>query len=158
MSFAIRVLLCSLALNLSFNGPILALPQASTSTPNSLQSSDEETLRTLTEKYGLAITAGNLEAMRQFWNPQSPNVASRLSAYQRQFSYIRLDFIRMNVTRLEVTGEKAVSHLTVDERRLDKKTGAILSEHDAFHGSCRSFEWIKSGWGWKIEREFICSR
>jgi CHAT domain-containing protein/predicted negative regulator of RcsB-dependent stress response len=154
MSFALRLLLYSLVLNLSFNSPILTPPQGLNSDPNSLQSSDEETLGALTEKYGLAITAGNLEAMRQFWNPQSPSVASRLSAYQRQFSYLRLEFTRMNVTRVEVTGEKAVSHLTVDERRLDKKTGAILSEHEAFHGSCRSFEWIKSGAGWKIEREF----
>jgi hypothetical protein len=69
MLFAFRVLLYLLALNLSFNGTILALPLASASIPNPLQLSDEETVRTLTEKYGLAITAGDLEAMRQFWNP-----------------------------------------------------------------------------------------
>ncbi|HEY9432613.1 MAG TPA: CHAT domain-containing tetratricopeptide repeat protein [Blastocatellia bacterium] len=154
MSFAFRVLLYSLALSLSFNGPILALPQAPASTPNPPQSSDEETVRTLTEKYGLAITASDLEAMRQFWNPQSPNLASRLRVYQRLFSNRRIEFISSKVTRLEVTGDKAFSHLTTDERQLDKKTGAILSEHDALHGYCRSFEWIKSGAGWKIEREF----
>src|SRR5262245_4160991 len=59
----------------------------------------------------------------------------------------------MNVTRLEVTDDKAVSHLTTDERRLDKKTGGILSDRDAFHGVCLSLEWIKTGAGWKIERE-----
>ena len=154
MSFAFRAFLYSLALSLIFNGPILALPQTPASTPGPPQSSDEETVRTLTEKYGMAITAGDIEAMRQFWNPQSPNTASPLGVYQRWFSNIRLEFIRMNVTRLEVTGNKAVSHLTVDERRVDKKTGAIMSEHDAFHGSCRSIEWGKSSAGWKIEREF----
>jgi CHAT domain-containing protein/tetratricopeptide (TPR) repeat protein len=152
MSFTFRVLLFSLAFSLSFYGLILAQAPASTLSPP--QSSNEETLRTLTEKYGLAITAGDLEAMRQFWNPQSPNLASRLRFYQRQFLNRRIEFISLKVTRLEVTGEKAVSHLTADERRLDKKTGAILSEGDAFHGYCRSFEWIKSGAGWKIECEF----
>src|SRR5215813_2588328 len=154
MSFAFRVLLRSLALSMSFNGFLLALPQAPTSTPNPLQSSDEETVRTLTEKYGLEITTGAIEAMRQFWNPQSPNLASRLWFYKGLFSNRRIEFISLKVTRLEVTGDKAVSLLTTDERYLDKKTGAILSEHDALHGYSRSFEWIKSGAEWKIEREF----
>src|SRR5262245_26663389 len=154
MSFAFRVFLRSLALSMIFNGSLLALPQAPTSTPNPFQSSDEETVRALTEKYGLAITTGAIEAMRQFWNPQSPNLASRLRVYQGLFSNRRIEFINFKVTRLEVTGEKAVSHLTTDERPLDKKTGAILSLDDAIHGYCRSFEWIKSGAGWKIEREF----
>jgi hypothetical protein len=38
MSFAIRVLLSSLALSMSFNGSLLALPQAPTSTPNPVHS------------------------------------------------------------------------------------------------------------------------
>ena len=155
MSFAFRVLLYSLALSLIFNGPILALPHAPASTPGPPQSSDEETVRTLTEKYGLAITAGDIEAMRQLWNPQSPNLAARLRDYQRMFSNSRIEFIRMNVTRLEVAGDKAYSHLTTDERRLDKKTGGILSVRDDFHGVCLSLEWIKTDAGWKIEREVL---
>src|SRR5262245_7143214 len=126
MSFAFCVLLYSLALNLSFNDSILALPQAPTSTPNPLQSSDEETVRALTEKYGLAITAGDIEAMRQFWNPQSPNLASRLRAYQGLFSNRRIEFISLKVTRLEVTRDKAVSKQTTDERTMDHKMEAIF--------------------------------
>jgi len=154
MSFAFLVLFHSFALSLSFNVPILTPSQAPASTPGLSQSSDEETVRALTEKYGLAITAGDIEEMRQFWNPQSPNLASRLRVYQQQFSKTRIEFISPKVTRLEVTGDKAVSHLTTDERPLDKKTGAVLSVDDALHGYCRSIEWIKSGAGWKIEREF----
>jgi len=154
MSFAFLVLLYSFALSLSFNVPILTPSQAPASTPGLSQSSDEETVRALTEKYGLAITAGDIEAMRQLWNPQSPNLASRLRVYQRLFSNTRIEFINLKVSRLEVTGDKAVSHLTTDERHLDKKTGAILTVDDALHGYCRSIEWIKSGAGWKIEREF----
>jgi CHAT domain-containing protein/Tfp pilus assembly protein PilF len=155
MSFAFRVLLYSLALSICFNGHIMALPQTPASTPNPPQSSDEESVRALTEKYGMAITAGDIEAMRQFWNPQSPNLAARLKDYQRMFSNSRIEFIRMNVTRLEAAGDKAVSHLTTDERRLDKKTGGIFSIRDAFHGACRSLEWIKTGAEWKIEREVL---
>lgn len=60
----------------------------------------------------------------------------------------------MQVTRLDLSGDKAVTHLTSDDRHLDKKTGAILSARDAFHGVCRSFEWSKTVAGWKVEREF----
>ncbi len=153
MSFAFRVLFLSLAICLSFNGPILALPQAHASTPP--QSPDEETVRELTEKYALATTAGDLDAIRQFWNPQSPDLASRLRFFQGLFSTTRIEFISPKVTRLEVAGERAVSHLTADERRLDKKTGAILTVHDFFYGACRSLEWIKTRGVWRIEREFL---
>src|SRR5262245_4980933 len=92
--------------------------------------------------------------MRQMWNPQSPNLAPRLQVYRGLFLNSRIEFISLKVTLLEVMGDKAVSHLTTDESRLYKKTGAHLSERDAFRGSCRSLEWIKTGAGWKIEREF----
>ena len=36
-----------------------------------------------------------------------------------------------------------------------RKPGALLITHDALHGVCRSFEWIKTSAGWKIEREFL---
>jgi len=63
--------------------------------------------------------------------------------------------MRMSVSRLQVNGDKAISYLTSDERRLDKLTGVVITEHGAFHGICRSLEWIKTGDGWKIERESI---
>jgi CHAT domain-containing protein len=147
MPFAFRGSFCFLALCLNLISPVSArhsLPQ----------SSDEETVRALTERYSLAIAAGDLETIRQFWNPPSPNLASRLRLYEGLFSNTRIEFIKMDVTRLEVTDDKAVSYLTTDERFLDTKTGAILSARDALHGVCRSFEWIKTGFGWKIEREF----
>ncbi len=128
--------------------PASALPQSAS------RSVDEEAVRTLTERYGQAIAAGDLDTMRELWNPTSPHMAARLRFYQGLFSNTRIEFISMNVTRLEVTGDKAVSHLTSDDRYLDKKTGGILSDRDAFHGVCRSFEWVSTDKGWKIEREF----
>ncbi|MCM3900105.1 MAG: CHAT domain-containing protein [Pyrinomonadaceae bacterium] len=128
--------------------PVSALPQAS-------RSGDEEAVRALTERFGQAVAAGDLETMRQLWNPQSPNLASRLRVYQRLFSETRIEFTRMKVTPLEVTGDKAVSQLTTDERQLDKKTGLLVTERDLFHGSRRSLEWTKTASGWKIERESL---
>jgi CHAT domain-containing protein/lipopolysaccharide biosynthesis regulator YciM len=155
MSFMPHLGLWILALSLSFNSPAVARPQPPPSTLRSAQSSDEEAVRALTERYGLAISAGDLETMRQLWDPQSPNLAARLKTYQGTFSNLRLDLTRMSVTRLEVTGDKAVSHLTTDDRQLDKETGAVLTERDAYQGACRSFEWVTTGSGWKIEREVM---
>src|ERR1700730_7892501 len=118
------------------------------------QSVDEDNVRSLTKKFGETIAAGDLETMRGLWDPQSPELASRLSFYKGAFLRQRVELINVNVTRLEVTGNKATSNLTSDERYLDKKTGGILSERDAYHGVCRSFEWTKIGTEWKIEREF----
>src|SRR5262249_50726078 len=165
MSLEFRLPLSLLVLNLILLTPTLAQsPPTSSdremapsahiaSAPGAPQSSDEETIRALTEKYGLAIAEGDLEKVRQFWNPQSANLASRLRLYQSSFSNSRIEFISLKVTRLEVTGEKAVSHLTTDERLVDKKTGSVLTERDIFHGAARSLEWIKTVDGWKIERE-----
>jgi DNA-binding transcriptional regulator YbjK len=58
-------------LSLTFNTAVLALPKVPVSVVPLSQSSDQETVRTLTEKYGQAIAAGDLEALRQLWNPQS---------------------------------------------------------------------------------------
>src|SRR6185369_2604558 len=116
---------------------------------------EEESLRTLTSQYGSAVVAGDLDAVRKFWDPLSPNLTAQLRSYRNVFAQARLEFINTEVTQLHISGDKAVSHLTVDERRRDKKTGAILLTFDPFHGACRSFEWIRTSTGWQIEREFL---
>jgi CHAT domain-containing protein len=139
------------ALSLSFNVAVPALSQPASSAPAIQNSSDQEALRALTEKYGATIAASDLEGMRQLWDPQSPNLDARLKFYQGVFTNIRVEFVSLNVTRLEVTGDKAVSHLTIDERQLEKRTGAVRA---LFHGTCRALEWVKTEAGWKIEREY----
>src|SRR5215813_2858573 len=162
MSQIPHLLLCVAAISLFGINPAL-MSQSAHRKPDSVPAltsvqsppSDEETVRKLTEQYGSAITEGELEKIRQFWNPQSRNLASRVRFYRELFSETRISFINAKVTRLEVSGERAVSHLTSDERQLDKKTGAVTLTYDPFHGACRSFEWIKTGTGWKIEREIL---
>lgn len=117
--------------------------------------SSEQNIRTLTEAYGRAIGANDLTRIRELWDPHSPNLASRLRAYEAEFADARYEIMRMSVSRLQVNGDKAISYLTSDERRLDKLTGVVITEHGAFHGICRSLEWIKTSDGWKIERESI---
>ena len=155
MLYTVRAALALLILNLSFNAAAFAQSHSTVSTPLSASAVDEEALRTLTVQYGRALVAGDLDAVRNFWNPQSPNLQTQLRSYKNVFAYARLEFITPEVTELEITGDKAVSQLTVDERRFDNKTGANLLTFDPLRGACRSFEWIKSGNGWQIQREFL---
>lgn len=115
----------------------------------------EESLRALTEQYGRAIAAGDIEAMRKLWNPQSPQLVAQFRYYKSVFAQARLELLKSELTRIEITGDKAVSELTTDERRFDKKTGAILLTFDPFYGAARSFEWTRTASGWQIEREFL---
>ena len=140
---------------LSPNLAIFAQSNSVTSSPMRVASPEEETLRTLTTEYGRALAAGDLEAVGKFWNPKSPNLTTQLRLYKKVFAQARLELISPEVTQLEITGDKAVSQLTVDERRLDKKTGAVLLTFDPFRGACRSFEWVKTDAGWRIEREVL---
>ena len=144
-----------LILNLSLVIPAFAQSNSITSTPMRASAAEEESLRTLTAEYGRALAAGDLDAVRKFWNPQSSSLPTQLRSYKNVFAQARLEFSSPEVTQLEITGDKAVSQLTVDERRLDKKTGAILQIFDPLHGACRSFEWVKTSAGWQIEREFL---
>jgi CHAT domain-containing protein len=144
-----------LVLNLSLITP--ALPQSNSLASSAMRASatEEQTVRELTEQYGRALMAGDLDAMRKFWNPESPNLATHFRYYKGVLAQARIDFTAVEVTRLEITGNKAVSFLTADERRLDKKTGAVLLTFDPLRGACHSFEWIKTSSGWQIQREFL---
>lgn len=145
MSYPVRAVLALLILILSFNTAAFAQSH----------SMDENALRTLTVQYGRALVSGDLNAVRNFWNPQSPNLQTQLRSYKNVFAYARFEFITPEVTELEITGDKAVSRLTVDERRLDNKTGANLLTFDPLRGQCRSFEWTRTSTGWQLQREFL---
>jgi CHAT domain-containing protein len=142
-------------INLSLITAAFAQSNSLTSTPMRASAAEEESLRTLTTEYGRALAAGDLEAVRKFWNPQSPNLSPILRNYKKVFAQTRLELITPEITQLEITGDKAVSQLTVDERRLDKKTGAVMLTFDPFHGAARTFEWKRTDAGWRIEREVL---
>ncbi|HKR22604.1 MAG TPA: tetratricopeptide repeat protein, partial [Pyrinomonadaceae bacterium] len=144
MATTFRAALSLLILNLSLT---TAIAQS--------HSPAEESLRALTEQYGRAMAAGDIEAMRKLWNPQSPHLAAQFRYYKVVFAQARLEVMNSNLTRIEIAGEKAVSELTTDERRFDKKTGAILLTFDPFYGAARQFEWTRTAAGWQIERELL---
>jgi len=153
MLFPFRAALSLVILNLGLITSAFAQSQALTSTPAFV--ADEALVRALTEQYRQAMAAGDVQAMRKFWRPESPNMAPHLKYYKNVFSHTRIDFLRPEVTHAKVTGDKAVSQLTSDERRLDKKTGAIMLTYDPFRGACHTFEWTRTNAGWQLEREFL---
>ena len=150
-----RAALSLIALTLSLIVPAFAQSNSVASTPMRASTVEEESVRRLTEEYGRALVAGDLVAMRKFWNPASPNLRTHFRFYKSVFAQARIQFTAPEVTDLEITGDKAVSYLTADERRLDKKTGAILLTFDPFRGACRSLEWIKTSSGWQLQREVL---
>lgn len=155
MPSTFRAALSIIALNLSLITPALAQSHTVASTPVRAYAAEEETLRGLTEQYGRALVVGDLDAMRKFWNPQSPNLSTHFRHYKGVLAQARIDLITPEVSKLEINGDKAISYLTADERRLDRKTGAILMTLDPLHAACRSFEWIKTSTGWQIQRESL---
>ena len=155
MSNTFRAALPILILILSLVTTAFAQSHTLTSTPVRASAAEEESLRTLTAAYGRALVTGDLDALRKFWNSQSPNLSTQFRSYKNTFAQARFEFTRPEVTRLEITGDKAISHLTVDERRLDKKTNGVLLISEAYRGACRSFEWTRTSAGWQIEREFL---
>lgn len=155
MSNTFRAALPILILILSLVTTAFAQSHTLTSTPMRASTAEEETLRTLTAEYGRALVTGDLDALRRFWNPQSPNLSTQFRSYKNTFAHARFEFTSPEVTRLEITGDKAISHLTVDERRLDKKTQALLLISGTFRGACRSFEWTRTSAGWQLEKEFL---
>jgi CHAT domain-containing protein len=146
-----RVLLGLLVFSLSLIGP--SLSQCQSLSPN--ESLDGEAVRRLTGEYALAMAAGEPDKIKDYWNPQSTNLKARLKYYQNLVSEARLEILSSRVTRIEVTNDKAVSQLTTDERRLDKKTGAQLLTYSLLRGVCRTYQWTKIDGAWKIERELL---
>ena len=149
MPYTFRAALCLLILTSS----AFAQSHSTTSTPASV--ADEAIVRALTVQYREAMAAGDLEAMRKFWRPESPNLAAHFRYYKNVFAQARIQFNRPELTSLEIKGDRAVSQLTSDESRFDKQTGAAILTYDPFRGASHSFEWAKTTAGWRLEREFL---
>src|SRR6185436_13241363 len=107
MPNTLRAALATL-INLSLITAAFAQSNSVTSTPVRATAAEEENLRTLTTEYGRALAAGDLEAVRNFWNPQSPNLPPVLRNYKKVFAQARLEFISPAVTQLEISNDKAV--------------------------------------------------
>ena len=85
-------------INLSLITAAFAQSNSLTSTPMRATAAEVESLRTLTAEYGRALASGDLEAVRKYWNPQSPNLPPVLRNYKKVFSQNRLEFITPEIT------------------------------------------------------------
>src|SRR5689334_5144710 len=103
MPNSFRVALATL-INLSIITAAFAQSNSVTSTPMRVSAAEEESLRTLTTEYGRALASGDLEAVRKFWNPESPNLSAVLRNYKKVFAQNRVEFISPQITQLEITG------------------------------------------------------
>src|SRR5678815_1366339 len=98
MSNTFRATLATL-INLSLITAAFAQSHSVTSTPMRTLAAEEESLRTLTAEYGRALAGGDLESVRKFWNPQSPNLPAVLRNYKKIFAQARVEFISPEVTQ-----------------------------------------------------------
>ncbi|HZI49523.1 MAG TPA: hypothetical protein VFD75_17130, partial [Pyrinomonadaceae bacterium] len=82
MPNTVRATLALIVLNLSFATTAFAQSHSLNSTPLSASAAENDALRMLTVQYGRALVAGDLDAVHNFWNPQSPNLAAQLRSYK----------------------------------------------------------------------------
>src|SRR5215471_19361820 len=96
-----------LALSLSFNLAFLALSQPASSAPATQNSSDQEALRALVEKYFALYAAKDLDGLMSLWSRQSPDYVATRQALEKQFATEDAKFGRLTISRLKVEDKRA---------------------------------------------------
>src|SRR5688500_19956976 len=97
MPSTFRAALSIIALNLSLITPALAQSNTFASKPVRASAAERETLRGLTEEYGRALVPGDLDAMRKFWHPQSPNLSTSFRYYTGELAQAIIVYIPHDV-------------------------------------------------------------
>src|SRR5215510_7095082 len=75
-----------LAMSLSFNVSVPALSQPASSAPAIQNSSDQDALRALVEKYFALYAAKDLGGLMGLWSEKSPDYSSLKQNLERQFA------------------------------------------------------------------------
>src|SRR5687768_7568885 len=104
MANTFRAALSLIFLNLSLVTSAFAQSNSVASTPMRASAADEHSVRELTEQYGRALVAGDLDAMRKFWNPESPNSSTHFRFYKGVLAQAKIHFLSGEVTKLEING------------------------------------------------------
>src|SRR5262245_52167357 len=105
MSFALRVSLCLLVLSLNFISPALAQSQPASSTPESQHSSDEASLRTLSEAFFQTWAAKDLDAFLRLWSARSSGFESRRKEAQEALAAgERIEIRNLNIRAVKMDG------------------------------------------------------
>ena len=136
-----------LALSLSFNFASLALSQPVSSAPAIQNSSDQEALRALVEKYFALYAAKDLDGLMGLWSEKSPDRSSLKQNLERQFATENYSLSLPTISRVKAEEDKvslrATAHLTVIGLKSNQKRELQLA---------RNFALVREERKWKVWR------
>src|SRR6266545_268752 len=124
-----------LALSLSFNVAFLALSQPVSSAPAIQNSSDQEALRALVEKYFALYAAKDLDGLMGLWSEKSPDHSSLKQNLERQFATESYSLSLPTISRVKAEEDKvslrATARLTVIGLKSNQKRELQLARNFA---------------------------
>src|SRR6266545_4882097 len=124
-----------LALSLSFNVAFLALSQPVSSAPAIQNSSDQEALRALVEKYFALYAAKDLDGLMGLWSEKSPDRSSLKQNLERQFATESYSLSLPTISRVKAEEDKvslrATARLTVIGLKSNQKRELQLARNFA---------------------------
>jgi CHAT domain-containing protein/Tfp pilus assembly protein PilF len=136
-----------LALSLSFSVAFLALSQPASSAPATQNSSDQEALRALVEKYFALYAAKDLDGLMGLWSEKSPDRSSLKQNLERQFATESYSLSLPTISRVKAEEDKvslrATAHLTVIDLMSNQKRELQLA---------RNFALVREERKWKVWR------
>jgi CHAT domain-containing protein/tetratricopeptide (TPR) repeat protein len=136
-----------LALSFSFNVAFLALSQPASSAPAIQNSSDQEALRALVEKYFALYASKDLDGLMGLWSEKSPDRSSLKQNLERQFATESYSLSLPTISRVKVEEDKvslrATAHLTVIDLKSNQKRELQLA---------RNFALVREEMKWKVWR------
>src|SRR5215510_6373862 len=136
-----------LAMSLSFNVSVPALSQPASSAPAIQDSSDQEALRAIVEKYFALYAAKDLDGLMELWSEKSPDRSSLKQNLERQFATEGYRSSLPTISRVKVEEDKvslrATAHLTVIDLKSNQKRELQIA---------RNFAMVREERNWKVWR------
>jgi CHAT domain-containing protein/tetratricopeptide (TPR) repeat protein len=136
-----------LALSLSFNLAFIAFSQPASSAPAAQNSSDQEALRALVEKYFALYASKDLDGLMGLWSEKSPDRSSLKQNLERQFATESYSLSHPTVSRVKAGEDKvslrATARLTVIDLKNNQKRELQLA---------RNFALVREERKWKVWR------
>ncbi|MGH9843752.1 MAG: tetratricopeptide repeat protein [Blastocatellia bacterium] len=151
MSSAPHLGLWLLALSLSFNGPVLALPKSVSSAPTVQNSADETALRALAEAFFKTWAAKDLDGFLRLWSARSPELEARRKADREFFANSdQVELRGLTIRAVKLDGDKARVRVEADAQVIEAQTG---KEKAGYGKMPRTLECVKEEGHWKVWRE-----
>lgn len=139
----VRLAACAILTLAALAGMARALP---------LQANDEAALRALAEKYFAAYAREETDALLKMWSEKSPNLAQSRRTMQQVFAaHDRLELRAINISAVNVEGEKASVRATIEMAAVEVRTGAPAGP--PFGRMNRVLRFVREGGEWKVWRD-----